>query len=131
MSNIDIDLVVDDADRIVRVTEQPQGAVAHYLGHPLWFYLPRAEPILGPYLEHARETGDVVESTVFYAGGTFDLTVTPDGPFLALELRRGAELDVRTLETLASSLRRIQAELDAREPLPLDRRAHGSLQALP
>lgn len=128
---MDVELVVDGADRIVQVAEQHRRAAAHYLGHPLWLYVPGAEPILGPYLEHARETGEVVESTIFYAGGTSDVTVEISGAFLALRLRRRTELDVSTLETLATSLRRIEEELDAREPVPLDRPARGSLRALP
>ena len=131
MNKLDIELVVDGADRIVRVAEQHRAAAAHYLGHPLWLYLPGAEPILGPYLEHARETGDVVESTIFYAGGTSDITVEASGAFLAVRLRRRTELDVRTLETLATSLRRIEEELAARGPARPGRPARASLQALP
>jgi hypothetical protein len=124
--------VVDGDDRIVQVAEEHRATMARYLGHALWVYLPGAEPVLSPYFEDARETGEVVESTVFYAGGTMELRVAPAGSSsLAVRLRRRTELNVRTLETLARSLRTIEAELDARAPERRDRPAPASPQALP
>jgi len=105
--------------------------MARYLGHPLWLYLPGSEPLLSPIFEDAREADEVVESTVFYAGGTFDVRVTPTGAILAVQLRRRTELNVRTLATLAQSLRTIEAELAAREHERPDRQARASPQALP
>ena len=129
--NADLDLMFDASDRIVRIAAEQRDELGYCVGHPLWTLLPAAEPILAPYLEHARSTGETVESTDFYAGGTVHVRVAPEGELLALRLRRGTELDVRTLETLATSLRRIEEELAAREPVPRDRPARESPQALP
>jgi hypothetical protein len=127
----DLRFVVDREDRIVQVAEEHRATMARYLGHPLWVYLPGSEPLLSPYFEEARETGVVVESTVFYAGGTMDVRAAPNGEFLAVQLRRRTDLNVRTLETLAQSLRSIEAELAARERVQPDRQAHASPRALP
>jgi hypothetical protein len=123
--------VVDGDDRIVRVAEEHRVTMARYLGHSLWIYLPGAEPVLRPCFEEARTRDHVVESTVFYAGGTFDVRVAPTGSSLAVELKRRTELNVRTLATLAQSLRTIEAELAAREHERRDPQARASPQALP
>jgi hypothetical protein len=127
----DLQFVVDGGDRIVHVAEEHRATMARYLGHPLWVYLPGSQALLSPYFDEARETGELVESTVFYAGGTVDVTITPAGPNLAVRLRRRTDLNVRTLETLAQSLRSIEAELAARERVRPDRRAPVSPRALP
>jgi hypothetical protein len=127
----DLRFVVDGRDRIVQVGDEHTATMARYLSHPLWVYLPGSEPLLGPIFEEAREAGEVVESTVFYAGGTVDVHVTASGAILAVRLRRRTELNVRTLATLAQSLRTIEEELAAREHERRDRRARASLQALP
>jgi hypothetical protein len=127
----DLRFVVDGEDRVVRVAEENRETIGRYLGHPLWTYLPRADELLTPYFDEARASGDVVESTVFYAGGTYDVRVEPSGSDLAVRLTRRTELDVRTLATLAESLRTIEAELAARAPARRDRRAPSSRQAPP
>jgi hypothetical protein len=127
----DLRFVVDGDDRIVQVADEHRATMARYLGHPLWIYLPGSESLLTPIFEEARETQEIVESTVFYAGGTVDVRVRPSGTDLAVRLRRRTELNVRTLATLARSLRTIEAELAARERERLDRRALASPRALP
>ena len=127
----DLRFVVDGDDRIVRVADEHRATMARYLGHPLWIYLPGSEPLLSPIFEEARRAGEQVESTVFYAGGTVDVRVDPTGAMLAVQLRRRTELNVRTLETLAQSLRTIEAELAARERERPDRQAPASPRALP
>jgi hypothetical protein len=127
----DLQFVVDADDRIVQVAEEHRATMACHLGHRLWSYLPGSEALLSPCFDEARETGEVVESTVFYAGGTVDVNVAPNGAFLAVQLRRRTNLNVRTLATLAQSLRSIEAELAARERELPDRRAPASPQALP
>jgi hypothetical protein len=129
--NDDLDFVVDRRNRIVQVADEHRATMARYLGHLLWVYLPGSEPMFSPIFEEARETQEVVESTVFYAGGTVDVRATPGGATLAVRLRRRTELNVRTLATLAQSLRTIEAELSAREPERPDRQAPASPQALP
>jgi hypothetical protein len=125
--------VVDGDDRIVQVAEEHRETMARYLGHSLWIYLPGAEPLLSPVFEEARATGQVVESTVFYAGGTVDVRATPapSGDSLAVRLSRRTELNVRTLATLSQSLRTIEAELAAREREPRDPPAPSSRRAPP
>jgi hypothetical protein len=127
----DLDFVVDRHDRIVQVADEHRATMARYLGHQLWVYLPGSEPLLSPIFEDARGAGEVVESTVFYAGGTVDVRVAPTGASLAVQLRRRTELNVRTLATLARSLRTIEAELSAREHERRDPRAPEFPQALP
>jgi hypothetical protein len=124
-------LVVDRDDRIVRVDEAFDEQVAPYVGRSLWTYLPEARPLLGPFLEEARATGAAVESTIFYAGWTVEVGVVPVADCLSVRLERRTELDVSTLETLAASLRSIEAELAAREHVRRDRPAPASPQALP
>ena len=127
----DLRFVVDGDDRITRVADEHRATMARYLGHPLWTYLPGSEPVLSPIFEEARETQERVESTVFYAGGTVDVRVTPADATLAVRLRRRTDLNVRTLATLAQSLRSIEAELAARERVRPDRQAPASPRALP
>lgn len=127
----DLRFVVDGEDRVVQVAEEDRETIGRYRGHPLWTYLAGAEELLTPYFEEARASGDVVESTVFYAGGTHDVRVEPSGSDLAVRLTRRTDLDVRTLATLAESLRTIEAELAARAHVPRDRRAPSSRQAPP
>jgi hypothetical protein len=123
--------VLDAEDRIVQVSEKYHENMGRFLGHPVWEYLPRAEFLLRPLLEEARRTGRPVATTVFYAGRTVDLRIIPSGKSLAIHPRSRTELNVRTLATLAESLSRIEAELDAREPGRRDPPAPASLQALP
>jgi hypothetical protein len=123
--------VVDGEDRVVRVAEKNRDTIGRYLGHPLWTYLPGADELLTPYFDEARASGDVVESTVFYAGGTYDVRVEPSGSDLGVRLTRRTELEVRTLATLAESLRTIEEELAARAPARRDRRAPSSRRAPP
>jgi hypothetical protein len=127
----DLRFVVDGGDRIVQVADEHRATMARYLGHPLWIYLPGSEPLLSPIFEEARAAEAVVETTVFYAGGTVDVRVAPTGTILAVQLRRRTELNVRTLATLAQSLRTIEAELAAREHERRDPQARASPQALP
>jgi hypothetical protein len=123
--------VLDAEDRIVQVSEKYHENMGPFLGHPLWEFLPRAEFLFRPHLEEARRTGRPVESTIFYAGRTVDLRIVPSGESLAIHPTSRTELNVRTLATLAESLSRIEAELDAREPERRDPPAPASLQALP
>lgn len=123
--------VIDADDMIVQVSEEYQGSMGRFLGHPLWEYLPRAELLLRPHLEAARRTGEEVESMIFYAGGSVELRVVPAGESLTIFTARRTELNVRTLGTLAESLGSIERELAAREPAQPARPALESLRALP
>jgi hypothetical protein len=123
--------VLDAEDRIVQVSEKYHENMGRFLGHSVWEFLPRAEFLFRPHLEEARRTGGPVTTTVFYAGRTVDLRIIPSGNWLAVHPRSRTELNVRTLGTLAESLRRIEAELDAREPERRDPPAPVSLRALP
>ena len=123
--------VLDPDDRIVQVSDDYHRSMARFLGHPLWEYIPRAELLFRPHLEAARRTGQEIDTTVFYAGGTLDVRVVPSGLSLTVYTTRRTELNVRTLGTLAESLRSIEEELDARAPALHDRPALASLPALP
>jgi hypothetical protein len=123
--------VIDAENTIVQVGEEEVGRMAPFLGHSLWDYLPHGEEIFGPHFDEARRTAAEVETTVFYAGGTVALRIVPSGTGVVIHATRRTELDVRTLGTLASSLRTIERELAARAPAQPDRRALGSRQALP
>jgi hypothetical protein len=123
--------IIDADDRIVQVSEEYHASMGRFLGHSLWEYLPRAKLLVRPHLEEARRTGDEVDSMIFYAGGTVELRVVPSGQSVTVYTTRRTELNVRTLGTLAESLRSIERELAAREPGRRDRPALGSLQALP
>ncbi|OFW71708.1 MAG: hypothetical protein A2Y55_00430 [Actinobacteria bacterium RBG_16_68_12] len=123
--------MLDHEDRVVQVGPDLQDQMAPFLGHVLWEHIPDAEPLYGPGFAEARRIGRPVEFPVFYRGRAKQLRAVPTGDTIAVHVERLAELDVRSLGTLAASLRRIEAELAAREPAPLDLRAHGSPQALP
>ena len=121
---------VDQDDRIVQTCVNSEGMAA-FLGHPLWEYLPQAEPILRPHFDEARSSGRDVDATIFYAGALFELRIVPSRGDLVVSVTRRVDLDVRTLGTLAASLGSIEAELDARAPSRPGRRARASRQALP
>jgi hypothetical protein len=123
--------VLDADDRIVQVGEGSPRSMAGFLGHSLWEYLPQAESFVRPHFDEARQTGHEVEATVFYAGGTLDLRIVPAAENLAVHATRRTELNVRTLGTLAESLRLIEAELAAPKPVRRDRLVGASLQAPP
>jgi hypothetical protein len=121
--------VLDDEDRVVGIG--PERRDAPFLGHVLWSRLPEAEALLRPRFDEARRTRQELEFTVFYAGRTKHLRVVPEADGLGVHVEQLTALDVRTLGTLAESLRRIEAELDARERERRDPPAPASLQALP
>ena len=123
--------VLDADDCIVQVGEESPRRMARFLGHSLWEYLPQAEFLVRPHFDEARHTEREVEATIFYAGGTLDLRIVPSAGNLAVHSTRRTELNVRTLGTLAESLRLIEAELAAPEPVRRDRLVGASLQALP
>ena len=124
-------LVLDARDRIVGVGSEVRGLTGPFIGHVLWERLPGAEPLLRPGFDQARATGRAVEFTVYYAGRVRKYQAVPAGDRLAISVEHCAELNVRSLVTLAQSLSRIEAELAAREPGQRDRPALSSLQALP
>ena len=124
-------VVLDREDRIVQVGPDLQDQFAPFLGHVLWEHMPDAEPLYGPGFDEARRIGRTVEFAAFYRGRAKQLRAVPSGDTLAVHVERLAELDVRTLGTLAESLRRIEQELSAREREPHDPPAPASLQALP
>ena len=127
----DLGFVVDGEDRVVRVADEHRDTLGRFLGHPLWAYLAGAQPLLVPSFDEARATGEVVETTIFYAGGTYDVRVEPSGGELAVRLTRRTELDVTTLATLEASLRTIEAELAAPAPARRDPPARESRRAPP
>lgn len=127
----DLRFVVDGDDRVVQVAEEDRETIGRYLGHSLWTFLPGAEALLAPFFDEARESAEVVESTVFYAGATHEVRIEPIGSTLAVRLSRRTELNAATLATLAESLRTIEAELAARAPARRDRRAPESRRAPP
>ena len=124
-------IVLDREDRVVQVGLDLYEQFAPFLGHVLWEHMPDAEPLYGPGFDEARRIGRTVEFAAFYRGRAKQLRAVPSGETLAVHVVRLAELDVRTLGTLAESLRRIEQELGAREPELRDPPAPGSLQALP
>jgi hypothetical protein len=97
----------------------------------LWDHLPGAREIYGPCFDEARSSGQPVESVVFYSGQVKRLTVIPAADGLAVHVERLAELDVTSLGTLTRSLLQIEAALAGRASGRHDRRAPGSLRALP
>lgn len=123
--------VLDDEDRVVAVGPRREYADNPFLGHVLWSRLPGAEPLLRPRFDEARRTGQEVEFTTFYAGRTKHIKLIPAADGLAVHVEQLTVLDVRTLATLAQSLKRVEAELDARAREQLDPPAPASLQALP
>jgi hypothetical protein len=123
--------VLDDEDRIVDVRPRASHSLGPFVGQVLWGRLPGAEPLLRPRFDEARSTGEELAFTVYYAGSTDSIRVVPHGRRLDVHVERLTELDVTSLGTLAESLRRIEAELAARESAPHDRPAPASLRALP
>jgi hypothetical protein len=121
---------VDAADRIVQTCDEHDGMAA-FLGHPLWEYLPHAEPALKPYFDEARRSGATVDAAIFYAGWLVDARIVPSGQCLTVHVTRRVTLDLSSLRTLAASLSSIEEELAARAPSQHDRPALVSRQALP
>jgi hypothetical protein len=121
---------VDHHDTIVQTCTEHE-AMAPFLGHSLWEYLPQAKPTLGPHFDEARSSGSDVETAFFYAGALYDLRIVPSRAGLVVYVTRAAALDVSTLRTLAASLGSIEVELDVRAPARPGRRAPASRQALP
>ena len=124
-------VVLDREDRVVQIGPDLHDQMAPFLGHVLWEHIPDAEPLYGPGFEEARRARRPVEFAVFYRGRAKQLRAVPAGDTLAVHVERLAELDVRTLGTLAESLRRIEEELDARERERRDPPVPASPQALP
>lgn len=124
-------IVLDDDDRVLYVGADLSETAGGWIGHVLWDHLPQATDVYGPCFEEARAKGHAAECTVFYAGRVKRLIAIPAADGLAVHVERLAELDVRTLGTLAASLRRIEAELAAQAPAQLVPPARASLQALP
>jgi len=122
--------VLDARDRIVHASAGC-GWMRRFLGHVVWECMPLSEVIFRPRFEEARRAGHEVEFRVFYAGALSQIKAVPAGSDLTVFVTHLENLNVRTLGTLAESLRRIEAELAAREPAPLDLRAPASPQALP
>ena len=123
--------VVDGDDRIIQVSDGLHESMGSCIGNSLWECLPRAEDLFGEHFDDARENGREVEFTTFYAGAAIRLRVVPAGESLTVYPERLIELNLRTLATLAESLRRIEQELVARGPAPPDPPARESLRALP
>lgn len=124
-------VVLDPDDRVIQVGEDLRERFAPFLGHVLWEHMPDAEPLCGPSFDEARRIGSAIEFPVFYRGRAKRLRALPAGDTLAVHVECLSELDVTTLGTLTESLRRIEAELVARDFEPLDRPVPASLQALP
>lgn len=124
-------VVLDDVDRIVSVSPRLHDRFGHWMGHVLWDHLPAAREVCGPCFDEARESGEPVESVVYYSARVSRLTAIPGADGLAVHVECLAELDVTTLGTLTQSLRQVEAALAARVSAPPDRRSHGSLRALP
>lgn len=123
--------VLDPDDRILDVRPRIFEGLGPFVGHVLWERLPGAEPLLRPRFDEARRAGQEIAFTVYYAGSTESIRAVPHRGMLAVHVERLTELDVRTLGTLAESLRRIEAELAARESEQHGRPAPASLRALP
>jgi hypothetical protein len=123
--------VVDADDRITRVAGALRESLAQFVGHSIWEASPQAEPLFSAHFERARETGEEVEFDAFYAGRLARRRIVPTGNSLTVYVTVLRELDVRTLATLAESLRAIEAELAGRASEPPDPRSRASLQALP
>jgi hypothetical protein len=123
--------VLDADDRVTYVGPRRHHTSSYFVGQTLWSGLPEAEPLLGPRFAEARSTGEPVEFTVFYAGATTQIRAIPAADGLAVHVERLAELDVRTLATLAESLQRVEDALAARAHVRRDRPAPESLRALP
>jgi hypothetical protein len=122
--------VLDAKDTIVHASA---GCVwmRRYLGHVVWECMPLAEIIFRPRFEEARRAAREVEFNVFYAGALSRIKAVPAGSDLTVFVTHLENLNVRTLATLTTSLRRIEAELAGRASEQLDSPAHASPQALP
>lgn len=123
--------VLDADDRIVQVSGELHTRLDPFLGHTIWEASPGAQPLLGPSFAEARRSGRELELTSFYAGRLATRRIVPAGETLAVHVEVLVNLDVRTLGTLAASLRAIEGALAARRPARPGRRAAGSPQALP
>ena len=124
-------VVLDHDDRIVRVGPGLYERFGPFVGQVIWQRLPGAEPLYGPHFDEARLTGQSVETTVFYAAELKHLRATPSGAELTVHIDPIRGLDVRTLESLAESLRTMESELAARAYVPPDPPALASLPARP
>lgn len=124
-------IVLDDDDKVLYVGADLIERFGGWIGHVLWDHLPQASDVYGPCLEAARADGRAVESTVFYSGRAERLIAIPTAGGLAVHVEMLAELSVRTLGTLTSSLRRVESALAGRVSERLDRPTHESLKALP
>lgn len=131
MSGDETYYVLDAGDRIVQVEGAARETLGTFLGHPIWDASPGAASLFGPYFAEARDTGRELEFVTFYAGRVARRRVVPSGDQLTVYVTPLVSLDVRTLGTLAASLRRVEGELAARAPAPPDPRAPASLRALP
>jgi hypothetical protein len=124
-------IVLDEDDRIVRVGRDLGARMGPFVGHVLWERLPGAEPLLRPGFDQARATGRPVTFTAYYAGRVRTYEVIPAGGRLAVTVEHRCQVDVTSLETLARSLREIEAELASREPGRRDPPAPASRPAPP
>jgi hypothetical protein len=131
VSDSDDFYVIDGDDRVIQVSDGLHESMGSSIGNSLWECLPRAEDVFGEAFDDARESGREVELTTFYAGAAIRLRVVPAGETLTVYPLRLTEVNLRTLGTLAESLRRIEEELGAQPPEPRDPPAPASLQALP
>jgi hypothetical protein len=123
--------VLDADDRVLHVSREFHDTRGRGVGHALWEHLPGAQEVYGPCFAEARGTGRPVEAVIFYAGRLERLLAIPGGDGLAVHVENLVELDVTSLGTLTRSLARLAAALGDRASAQLDRRAHGSLRALP
>jgi hypothetical protein len=123
--------VLDEHDRITYVSTDLEEGISPFVGRTAWERLPGAEPFLRPRFDEARRSGGEVAFPIFYAGRAKHIRAIPAADGLAVHVEQLTAVDVRTLATLAESLRRIEDELAGRASVRLDPPAHGSLQALP
>lgn len=123
--------VVDAEDRITQVSGDAKTALGPLLGHSLWEASPQARDIFEPHFARARATGSEVEFTTVYGGRLARRTVVPAGESLTVYITPLERVDATTLATLAASLASIQSVLADRGCEQPDRRAPGSLRALP
>jgi hypothetical protein len=107
--------VLDDDDRITYVWPELGNAMAPFVGRLIWELLPGAEGLLRHPFDDARRTRREIRFTTFYAGRFNSIRAMPAADGLAVHVEQLGSLNVRTLSTLAESLRRIEAELVARE----------------
>jgi len=124
-------LVLDDDVRIVRVGPSLEARFGPFTGHVLWERLPGAQELYGPCFDEARRTGRSTELAVFYGAQLERLRATPGFEGLTVRVTSIRDLDVRTVETLAASLRAMESELAARASGPPGSPALSSPRALP